>query len=84
MKPVVLTTDQWKRIRTALKEEYPPSVFLLRERMKAKLGFTIREHSSWNNGEHEFQIHLDFFSEKKQTMFLLKFSELIGNNNGKL
>lgn len=84
MKPVKLTTNQWKQIRTALKQEYPMSVFLLRERMRAKLGFTIREHSDWLDGEHVYSIYLDFYSENKRTMFLLKFSELIGNTNGKL
>jgi hypothetical protein len=39
----------------------------------------------WHMGKkHVFQIHLDFYSENKRTMFLLKFSELIGNANGKL
>jgi hypothetical protein len=29
-------------------------------------------------GHSEFQIHLDFYSERKRTMFLLKYSEIIG------
>jgi hypothetical protein len=28
-------------------------------------------------GHSEFQIHLDFYSERKRTMFVLKFSEYI-------
>jgi hypothetical protein len=32
----------------------------------------------WYLGKkHVFQIHLDFYSENKRTMFLLKYSELI-------
>lgn len=79
MRAIVLTTRQWKQIRTALKEEYTPAVFMLRNKMKHVLGFTVREHSSWVDGEHQFQIHLDFYSANKRTMFLLKFSDIIGN-----
>jgi hypothetical protein len=56
--------------------------------MKRTLGFTVREHKAWvanpkpseydwDQGHTEFQIHLDFYSENKRTMFLLKFGELI-------
>jgi hypothetical protein len=51
--------------------------------MRKVLGFTSRTHSEWDEvgGLGEFhrveQIHLDFFSENKYTMFLLKYSELI-------
>jgi len=90
MKPVVLTVDQWKTIRSELQTEYPRTVFMLRDKMKRVLGFTVREHKAWlsepktsgddlNFGYYEFQIHLDFFSEKKRTMFLMKFSEVISN-----
>jgi len=88
MKPIVLTVSQWKRIRKELQEEYPRTVFMLREKMKQVLGFTVREHNEWvikpDGGYGAHQIHLDFYSEKKRTMFLLKFSEVIGNKDGKL
>jgi hypothetical protein len=51
------------------------------------LGFTVREHKEFvpkmDGGYYDFEIHLDFYSENKRTMFLLKFSEVIGDN-GKL
>jgi hypothetical protein len=31
-------------------------------------------------GNSEYQIHLDFYSENKRTMFLLKFGEYINGN----
>jgi hypothetical protein len=87
MKPVVLTVEQWQTIRLALQEEYPKTVFMLRDKMKRVLGFTVREHKSWipkpDGGYSDYQIHLDFYSQNKRTMFLMKFSEVIGNN-GKL
>lgn len=98
MKPVVISPKAWKLVRDELHKEYPKSVFMLRNKMKAVLGFTVREHRSWvvnpNFGEddklfgedtakgwYEDQVHLDFYSENKRTMFLLKFSEVINNAN---
>ena len=56
--------------------------------MKRVLGFTVREHNEWiikpDGGYGEHRIHLDFYSEKKRSMFLLKFSEILNNDNGKL
>ena len=88
MKSIVLSVGQWKTIRSELQTEHSKTVFMLREKMKRVLGFTVREHNEWiikpDGGYGEHQIHLDFYSEKKRTMFLLKFSEVIGNKNGKL
>jgi hypothetical protein len=88
MKPVKLTVEQWKTIREELHTEHPRTVFMLRDKMRRVLGFTVREHKEWipkpDGGYSDYQIHLDFYSENKRTMFLLKFSEVIGNTNGKL
>jgi hypothetical protein len=81
MKPVILTPDSWKVIRKAMHKEYPKSVFMLKSKMRSVLGFTVREHKAWvpkpDGGYSDYQIHLDFYSENKRTMFLLKYSELI-------
>ena len=88
MKPIVLKPRQWRKLRDELHKEYPKSVFLLRDRMKTKLGFTVREHRQWvdnpkpsdyewDKGYYDEQVHLDFYSENKRTMFLLKWSEFI-------
>lgn len=54
---------------------------MLRTKMRSVLGFTVREHKSFvpkmDGGYYEDEIHLDFYSENKRTMFLLKFSEMI-------
>ena len=107
MRPVILTVEQWRHIRKELQEEYPKTVFMIRDKMKQVLGFTVREHNEWVDDKvsddkdgfdlfsvqqdgwykgkrHEFSIRLDFYSERKRTMFLLKFSEVIGNKDGKL
>jgi hypothetical protein len=81
MSTVNLTVGQWKSIREALHEEYPKSVFMLRDKMKTTLGFTVREHTEWipklDGGYTDYSIRLDFYNEKKYTMFLLKYSEYL-------
>lgn len=85
-KPVILAPRTWRRIRDQLHKEYPKTVFMLRNKMKAVLGFTVREHRKWIDkprtlgddldvGYYRDEVHLDFYSENKRTMFLLKYSE---------
>lgn len=77
-KPIVLTTHQWDKLRTRLTNDYSPSVMMLSYRMKDKLGFTVREHQEWSNQRgYITDIRLDFYSEPKRTMFMLKYSEYL-------
>jgi len=103
MSTLKLTVSQWQRIRAELHTEHPKSVFMLKSKMRAVLGFTVREHQEWitdpkayteesttlsnlidfeqdgwyKGKRHEHSIRLDFYNERKYTMFLLKFSEII-------
>jgi hypothetical protein len=81
MSTLKLAVDQWKLIRADLQTEHPKTVFMLRGKMKQVLGFTVREHNEWvpklDGGYHEHTIHLDFYNERKYTMFLLKYSEFL-------
>jgi hypothetical protein len=74
MKPVELTIRQWDAIANQLLKEHPRSVLLIKWKMKEVLGFTRR-----TEGRNHNTIYLDFFDEKKQSFFLLKFSEYINN-----
>jgi len=100
MPTLKLTVSQWQRIRADLHTEHPKTVFMIRDKMKRVLGFTVREHNEWvedresddRNGfdmfsvesegwykgkRHEYSIRLDFYNERKYTMFLLKYSEYL-------
>ena len=79
MKPVELTQVVWMKIHKQIVAEYPPSVLLIRDRMRSKLGFTTRVHKEWLKEHYDYKecVYLDFFSEPKRTMFLLKYSEII-------
>lgn len=82
-KPIELSHSQWTKLVEQLKKEYPASVLLLREKSKAKLGFVPREHKDWADNMGKYGgwrkncIMLDFYSEKKRTWFIMKYSEFI-------
>jgi hypothetical protein len=82
-KPIEISRKQWNALREKLKEDYPPSVMLLRSKMKSKLGFTEREYKEWDDnigkygGYSKYCVMLDFYSEKKRTFFIMKYSDYI-------
>ena len=107
MPTLKLTVSQWQRIRKEMHNDYPKTVFMIRDKMKRVLGFTVREHQEWvtdpkayteeptvlsklidfdqdgwyKGKRHEHSIRLDFYSENKYTMFLLKYSEFINKKD---
>ena len=82
-KPIEISHSQWQQLREQLKQDYPPSVMLLRTRMQSKLGFVDREYKDWDNsmgkygGYRKNCVMLDFYSEKKRTFFIMKYSDYI-------
>jgi hypothetical protein len=84
-KPIEISRNQWNKLLLQLEKEYRPSDFLIRERMKVKLGFLPREYKDWDNfggpnrtgGWRKNCIMLDFYSEKKRTWFMMKYSDFI-------
>jgi hypothetical protein len=86
-KAIKLSLSQWEDIKLKMTKDQTvsKSTLLIREKMKQRLGFTVREHSEWvhykkpDGGYKELvhNIHLDFYSEPKRTMFLLRYSEII-------
>jgi len=83
-KPIELSHSQWAKLYVQLREDYPPSVVLLKNRMKKKLGFMYREYKDWDNnigkygGWRKNCVMLDFYSEKKRTFFIMKYADYIG------
>jgi hypothetical protein len=93
IKPIILSEKNWLAIYNQIAREYPPSVLLIRDRMRAVLGFTSRTHEEWFDRDVDRRdvgygtkyrittIHLDFYNEPKRTMFLLKYSDYIGKTD---
>ena len=79
MSTLKLTVRQWQLIREDLHTAHPKSVFMLKSKMRSVLGFTVREHNEWvikpDGGYGDHSIRLDFYNERKYTMFMLKYSE---------
>jgi hypothetical protein len=86
-KPMVLSQEAWAKIYNKIAKEYPPSVLLVRTKMRSVLGFTSRTHTVWRHdvgGSYPLEfIHLDFYDEPKRTMFVLKYSEYL-DKSGKI
>lgn len=78
-KSIILSEHTWRKLYTQLAQDNPPSVLLIREKMKKVLGFTSRRHNYFNRADDYFvdEVHLDFYNEAKRTMFLLKYSEFL-------
>ena len=87
---IKLSEPDWATLHDRLKQDYPKSVILIREKMKRVLGFVPREHIEWH--EHDDStpafkgwrslygvttIHLDFYDDRKKTMFMMKYSEYL-------
>jgi len=79
MKSLKLSLADWDDIQTKLRNDYPPSVTLIRSKMKRVLGFTVREHREYvpkmDGGYHNTTIYLDFYQEKYKSLFLLKYGD---------
>ena len=81
MKPIIIETKQWNALKERINNDYPPSVRLVREKMKRVLGFTPRFYEEFDlELGRNIQVHLDFFDEHKRTMFLLKYTEYVTKN----
>jgi hypothetical protein len=85
-KPVILSQKQWAEIYYLIYKNYPHSVLLIRDKMKKVLGFTVRTYTEWtvvyDGTEHPTTtMRLDFYDEPKRTMFLLRYSEIIGKTS---
>jgi hypothetical protein len=92
-KPIILSEKAWLNIYNRIAKEYPPSVLLIRDKMRSVLGFTSRTHNEWIDSHVDISdvsyktkwqittIHLDFYNEPKRTMFLLKYSEFLNDDS---
>lgn len=77
-KAIKFSEPKWRKLYDILKNDYPLSVLLIRSRMRAVLGFTVRTHTTYTHQRGtENHICLDFFDEPKRLMFLLKYGEYL-------
>lgn len=78
---LVLSTNAWHSLQEKIIEDYGRATLMISWRLKATLGFSVREHT-WYGHVDGFldrftDIRLDFYDEQLQTLFLLKYSEFV-------
>lgn len=78
---LVLSTRQWHLLQERIVEDYGRATLLISWRLKAQLGFSVREHT-WYEDVDGFMdrfndIRLDFYDEQLQTLFLLRYGEFV-------
>ena len=87
MKPLIYEPKEWDKILEKIKKDQPPSVWLIRNNMRKKMGFTVREHTEWlgyyddatkeqrkaKHHGYRTMIHLDFYDERYRSLFLLRY-----------
>jgi hypothetical protein len=85
-KPVILSEPRWEKLWLQIKKDHAgnPSIFLLKSKMKDALGFSVRHHREYIPSDIVTQyphtlttVRLDFYSEPKRTLFLLKYSDFL-------
>jgi len=82
-KTLTLSMDSWHKLQEKIIEDHGRTTLLISWRLKANLGFSVREHTwhgdSDSNGfmDRFTDIRLDFYDEQLQTLFLLKYSEFL-------
>jgi hypothetical protein len=76
MKSLLITDENWNKIRTRLVEEYGPKI-MLSWVSRRELGFMIRDYQSHDNSRNNLQPvakkFVDFDDEMSKTMFILKY-----------
>lgn len=84
MKSIELKHTAWRKIREQLKAKHKPSVILIRERMKAKLGYVDRDFRGIDPKSRSFKdcVYIDFYDEAKYTLFLMQFGSYMDQKNG--
>ena len=78
---IQLTEPQWDQLLARLRQDYTPSWTLIRTTMRRELGFTTRQHHHWNGRYYQDLICLDFFDDRQETWFRLRYADMIWDGN---
>lgn len=72
---LILDDGKWLKIRDQIRAEHGDSMILLRDKMKRELGFSVRNHSYWDDKKSRYiqDTRIDFFTETAESYFRLKY-----------
>ena len=76
---ITLSFSAWHKLQEQIILDYGRATLMISWRLRATLGFTVREHRDYTQDEwgKAHTIRLDFYDEQLQTLFLLKYSSFI-------
>lgn len=78
---IYVSDSNWEILKSRLISEHGRKILMLREKCRAKLGFTVRYHSAWVCNDSRWQkkdsIYLDFYDPSYQLIFFMKYSDII-------
>ena len=76
---ITLSFSAWHKLQERIIEDYGRSTLLISWRLKSTLGFTVREHRDYTQDEWDLAhtIRLDFYDEQLQTLFLIRYGDLL-------
>jgi hypothetical protein len=79
---IILSFVAWHKLQEQIIEDYGRATLMISWRLRATLGFTVREHRDYSQDEwgKTHTIRLDFYDEQLQTLFLLKYSSFLSIN----
>lgn len=80
-KTLAINNWQWLKLKAKIVEDYGQSTVLISWRLRDTLGFTVREHRDYSTDDWRSirPIRLDFWDDQQQTMFLLKYSNYLAD-----
>lgn len=82
---VRITELNLARLMQEIRNTYPPSMTLIRHKMRRELGFTVREHEVWHQSRTgpwpDQEYYLDFYDAAQQTWFMLKYDRYLRDDN---
>jgi len=76
---ITLSFSAWHKLQERIIVDYGRATLMISWRLRDTLGFTIREHRDYSQDEWEktHTIRLDFYDEQLQTLFLIKYGDLL-------
>jgi len=79
---ITITHAAWDDLKNKIAADYSQATVLISWRLRATLGFTVREHHDYysDTWDKKNTIRLDFWDKNLQTLFLLKYSSFLSIN----
>jgi len=82
---VLISELNLARLMREIRDTYPPSTWMIRDKMRRELGFTVREHEVWRQTRTgpwpDQEYYLDFYDAAQQTWFMLKYDRYLRDDN---